>query len=180
MRKGFGAKISHKFVKSEPKIRQKLVESGAKIRLFRSVFGAQRYKNGSDNFSFFSIHSISQAQAIRLKLNLRYAANCENGISKIVFQVNIINSLFFKIILSKYFKLRCLSSWIISKLQLPNCLIFSSDLTNFCLIFAPDSTNFCLIFSSALINFLLIFYQTLINFLQQKSFRIRPIILFIF
>ena len=32
-------------------MKQKLVESGAKISLFGSVFGAQRYRNDSDNFS---------------------------------------------------------------------------------------------------------------------------------
>ena len=35
-------------------MKQKLVESKAKI----SLFGAQRYRNDSDNFSFFSTHSI--------------------------------------------------------------------------------------------------------------------------
>ena len=49
MRKDFEAKmiqkITHKLVKSESKMKQKLVESGAKISLFESVFGAQRYRN---------------------------------------------------------------------------------------------------------------------------------------
>ena len=34
-------------------MKQKLVESGAKISFFGSVFGAQRYRNDSDNFSIF-------------------------------------------------------------------------------------------------------------------------------
>ena len=43
MRKDFGMKISQKSVKLEAKMRQKLVESESKIRLFGTVFGAQRY-----------------------------------------------------------------------------------------------------------------------------------------
>ena len=38
--------ITQKLVKSEVKIKQSLLESGTKI----SLFGAQRYRNDSDNF----------------------------------------------------------------------------------------------------------------------------------
>ena len=53
MLKDFGEKINKKLVKSEAKMKQKLLESGEKISLFESVFGAQHYRNDSDNFSFF-------------------------------------------------------------------------------------------------------------------------------
>ena len=39
-------------------MKQKLVESGAKISCFGSVFRDQRYRNDSGNFSIFSTYSI--------------------------------------------------------------------------------------------------------------------------
>ena len=61
MQKDLGAKMSLNLVKSEAKMKQKFVESWRKLVFFGSVFEAQRYRNDSDNFSFFSTHSISQA-----------------------------------------------------------------------------------------------------------------------
>ena len=56
MRKDFGAKMSQKLVKSEVKIKQKLVESGEKISLFGSVFGDQCYTEVTLTTSDFFLH----------------------------------------------------------------------------------------------------------------------------
>ena len=61
MRKDIGAKMSQKLPKISKKMKQKLVESGTKINLFGSIFGAQRYRNDSDNFSFFRHIYFSEA-----------------------------------------------------------------------------------------------------------------------
>ena len=55
MKKDFETKISKKLVKSKAKMRQKFVESGAKIRLFESVRQCISLKNISRNY-FRKIH----------------------------------------------------------------------------------------------------------------------------
>ena len=58
-------------------MKQKLVKSKEKIRLFVTVFGAQRYRNDYNNFSFFPTH-IQFHRPRRLGLTLiSNAENCE-------------------------------------------------------------------------------------------------------
>ena len=45
--------MNQKLAKSEVKMKQILVELEAKISLFGSVFGAQRYRNDSTTLAFF-------------------------------------------------------------------------------------------------------------------------------
>ena len=68
-------------------MKQKLVDSGAKISLFGSVFGAHRYRNDSDNFSFFfdTFNFTGLGDSVKAQLVTYYAVNCETRyISKVV------------------------------------------------------------------------------------------------